>query len=261
MAQPAWPALLTNKDWQKKKGIIAKIAGETGIGAALNAGEAAFKKIDWKKMDATTIMPAERDVDNIEAKQKEAAAHYSSVIEPARAKLRDIRDAAASTASEWRKNKAIPSSAVKAVEAIGASASFLATELKDNSSTMKDYGKTFTDMIATKKKNAAEEAKKLEVTIKNLVKALSEATKTPSKQFWSEGNTSAHQRCRSMCNAIRNIPELKQPYWATWQKFGDEYHKDAPDGDPAERKAMQAKIKTVITATMAFQKDYKRHLG
>jgi hypothetical protein len=42
-----YPKILTNDDWQKKKGKIAKIAGETGIGALMKKFEAEHKKADF----------------------------------------------------------------------------------------------------------------------------------------------------------------------------------------------------------------------
>lgn len=254
---PEWPATLTNADWQKKKGNIAKLAGETGIGDAMTAAEKDFKKIDWKKMDAREIAPKDRDIPVIKARQDAAGEHYRDVIAPVREKVKKIRDLAEKTAADWKKNKLIPSSSRKAAEAVASEAETLWMTLKSNSSLFDAYNKTFTDMIAVKEKMAVDEAKKLDVTVSNLETALKEFAKTPTKAAWFTGNTSAHQRCRSMCNAIRNIPALKDVYWRTWQPFGDEYHRDAPDGEQ-EAEVMKQKGSTVWKALQTFKTNYKR---
>lgn len=55
--EPEYPADLTKKHWDKNKSLSAKIAGETGVGAAAAACEAAFKKVEWGFFDAFHHMP------------------------------------------------------------------------------------------------------------------------------------------------------------------------------------------------------------
>jgi len=258
VADPTWPVTLTDKDWQKKKGNISKLAGETGIGDAMDDAEKAFDKIDWKKFDAREILPQDRDISNLKALKSAAGDYYKSTVEPVRVKVKKIKDLAEKTAAEWKKKTLIPSSARKAAEAVASEADKFWLTLKGNSSTFDEYMKTFDTMIAVKEKNAIDEAKKLDVTIANLETALKDFAKAPTKAAWSTGNTSSHQRCRSMCNSIRNIPALKDEYWSTWQKFGDEYHRDAPDGGEEETAAMKTKGQTVWKALATFKANYRK---
>jgi hypothetical protein len=76
----------------------------------------------------------------------------------------------------------------------------------------------------------------------------------------SQTMTSRHQRCRSMCNTIRAVPKLKAKYWGTWEKFGDGYHRDCPDG-PQEQDVMRRKIQTVSTELAKFKASYVRDLA
>jgi hypothetical protein len=46
------PEILTKQNWDKKKGIIAKLAGPTGIGDKLEELRKAYAKVDWKKVNA-----------------------------------------------------------------------------------------------------------------------------------------------------------------------------------------------------------------
>jgi hypothetical protein len=48
MTQIPYPPALTDKDWQKKKGLLAKVKiGETGMGAKLKVMEEGYAKIPW----------------------------------------------------------------------------------------------------------------------------------------------------------------------------------------------------------------------
>ena len=61
---PAYPAVLTKANWDKNKGVVAKMAGATGVGDALSKLEAAYKAVDWKKFadrdqQAGPVQPAQ----------------------------------------------------------------------------------------------------------------------------------------------------------------------------------------------------------
>jgi hypothetical protein len=258
---PTWPAILTDRDWQKKKGNVAKVAGKTGIGAAMTAAEKAFAKIEWPKFDARNMLPHDRDEPKIKAAKANCAALYKSTVEPARVKLKDLRDIATKQAAAWKKNKLIPAATVKHLETIANTADTLWITLKSNSQVFSSRLATFDTLLAEKVKQEQDELAKINVTIANLEKALADIVRTPTKAAWSTGNTSAHQRCRSMCNTIRNVPKLKAKYWGTWEKFGNFYHKDAPDGAPEETAAMTAKIDTVKRELAKFKASYRGDLA
>ena len=52
--RPDYPAILTKTNWDKNKGVVAKMAGATGVGDALSKLEAAYKAVDWKKFEIAT---------------------------------------------------------------------------------------------------------------------------------------------------------------------------------------------------------------
>lgn len=256
---PVWPMILTNADWQKKKGAFAKVAGKSGVGEAMTAAEKAFKKIDWNIFVAQSILPAQRDQDVIVARKAASITAFKTTVEPTRVQLKKLRDVATKTAGDWKKSKLIPSSATKHVQDVAKAADFLFISLAGNSQVMTSRLKTFDDMLAAKKKFERDEIQKLDTSIENLEKALAAAAADPTKATWSLGSSSAHQRCRSMCNAIRNVPKLKTKYWSTWQPFGDEYNKDVPEG-PREAEVMKKKIATVKTELAKFKANYKNDL-
>jgi hypothetical protein len=262
MPIPTWPEILTNTDWQKKKGAISKIGGKTGVGEAMTASQNAFKGIDWSLFDAATAlpMPKDRDPDKIVAAKAACVQEFKTKVEPTRAQLKTLRDKATAVAGAWKKNRLIPASSTKHIEDVTKAADAFSLGLAGNSQNLTTLLKTFDTMLAVKQKAEQDELAKVDVTIANLEKALLEAAAKPTKKSWSEGSTSAHQRCRSMCNMIRNVPKLKAKYWGTWQKFGDEYHKDAAEG-ALEAAAMKKKIETVKTELAKFKASYKKDLA
>src|SRR5438552_15479493 len=56
MAKIELPVILTVADWNKKKGVIAKMAGETGIGAELAKVKVVYDKISWPDLDPDAAM-------------------------------------------------------------------------------------------------------------------------------------------------------------------------------------------------------------
>jgi hypothetical protein len=259
---PVWPAVLTDKDWQKKKGPIAKLATKTGIGTKMTAVQKEFAKIKWEKFEASQIPPNQKHEATILKYRQAAEDHYKTAVEPVRTELLKLADLAGKQALAWKKNRLIPSAVTKHAETVSAEAKKLAGEIKSNGPFMLDRIPQFNKLIEQSKQKAKLEIAKLEDAITNLEKALGEAARTPTKSFWADDmHNSAHQRCRSMCNAIRNIPPLHAKYWKTWQPFGDEYHKDAPDGPPAETTAMTKKIHTVQRELATFKANYKRDLA
>lgn len=265
---PEWPKSLTNADWQKKKGNIAKLAGETGLGDAMTDAEKEFNKIDWQKMDASGVLPKDRNIPTIKQRQQDTIPYYRSTIEPVRTKVKKIKDLAEKTAADWKKNKLIPSSSRKAAEDVANAADMLWMELKGNSSSMEGLYKSFDKLIEEKQHHIREAVKVFGSVVSSLEDCLKKFASAPkmTKALWEQGkegdytiSPAPHQACRSICNGVRRIPELNEVFWDTWKPFGDFYHKDAPDGE-GEAKAMKAKGQTVWQALQTLKKDYPKIL-
>jgi hypothetical protein len=132
MALPAYPAMLTDKDWQKHKGVIAKMAGETGIGAQMDKTETAWKKIAWAKFDAAKIWADmnPKKVEDYDKKLEEAKKEHAK-LDPVKKELWALRDLATKVTEGWKANKLIPKSSREHVEKIASTADSLALQLKD----------------------------------------------------------------------------------------------------------------------------------
>jgi hypothetical protein len=129
MALPTYPEMLTNRDWQKQKGAIAKVAGETGIGAQMDKVKALWDKVAWAKFDAEKLCQGMKSLDVWEKAFAEAKKEYPKV-EPVKKELWALRDLAKATADKWKANKLIPKASREHVENIAKTADVLSVALK-----------------------------------------------------------------------------------------------------------------------------------
>ncbi|MBC7740128.1 MAG: hypothetical protein H7245_23640, partial [Candidatus Saccharibacteria bacterium] len=91
-----YPVALTDKDWQTKKGILAK-AVKTGLQAELKKGEDLHKKIETSALLLARLSP--KTMADLGLGLKQAKDYYKANVEPLRTLLRVIKAAAAKAAA------------------------------------------------------------------------------------------------------------------------------------------------------------------
>ncbi|MFT5423234.1 MAG: hypothetical protein ACI89L_001008 [Phycisphaerales bacterium] len=167
MALVAYPKALTNKDWQKQKGTLAK-SKKTGLGEKLTALEAAHKKIDWDKLTAIGYgrLNTEKEVDEA---QKKAMTYYKGSVLTVRTDALALSKKAGEVAKEFKKSKLIPKSARIAAEDISSGSMNFGTALKSLDSewaTFEKYreqlksGKGSTEVVIKRAADAPKPTKK-----------------------------------------------------------------------------------------------------
>jgi len=114
---PAYDTVLTQKNWDKNKGTLAKMAGYTGMGDALRTLEADYKKVDWTMFDMQVLFPR-GSKDFTLPKLKTAM---------------DEADVAEKTEKDYKANKLVPKSATALCASIAKAAEQLATAANPNS--------------------------------------------------------------------------------------------------------------------------------
>jgi hypothetical protein len=110
----AIPKILTVADWNAKKGVIAKMAGETGIGAALAKLKTDWDKVDWAEIDPDAAVTkhakngtmTSQALDQLEPIAKENI----HKVEPVRNQLKAIVKLTGDIETKWKTSKVIPSS-------------------------------------------------------------------------------------------------------------------------------------------------------
>ena len=114
MPLPEIPVILTVADWKSKKGTIAKMAGETGIGAALAKLKVEFDKVPWDVLDPDSAYRANTKTGKgtlaLAQKLGPIAISNQSKLEPVRKQLQAIKTLTETIEKKWKASKIIPSS-------------------------------------------------------------------------------------------------------------------------------------------------------
>jgi hypothetical protein len=131
MAIPTIPTILTKADWDKAKGVIAKVGvGETGVGAAMDKVKAAYAAVDWKKFNAKTAFSQDpSDPALVDEALKAAKAEFAKV-EKVRVELRNLEALATKAQAVFKSKALIPKSSTEHVGKIAAAADQMAVALK-----------------------------------------------------------------------------------------------------------------------------------
>jgi hypothetical protein len=113
-----YPEILMRKDWDKKKGVFAKMAGQTGVGEQCDKVQAAYKKVNWIRLNAyeSRIKLGKWGDDtftrpNWEKLLKDASAEASTNLAKVGAECYKLRDLCQKVAVDFKKSKTVPSSA------------------------------------------------------------------------------------------------------------------------------------------------------
>ena len=209
----AWPKELTNKEWQKKKGLKDKLkkATKTGLGKMLEDAEKEWKKINWDSLDASTAM-----------KPVDPSAKYKAIQEIAFAKaqaLAELKNQVATTRKVLMKASGLARDAAKSGE-LSKDATVAANAISKGLLDQEQLIRTISlDDFAQKAQRFQQlfdmQVNKLDGDINNLEAAIKKVLKTPTHEQW---NAEVKQRCRSVGNTLGNFDVFKAQ-WKVWVKF------------------------------------------
>jgi hypothetical protein len=202
-----YPVELTNTDWQKKKGTLAKMT-KSGLGDSLTKTEAMFKNIDLQILDPAAV-PAKTE-EQLQARVTAAKAHYAKTVAPLMKEMQAVRGAA-KEAAETLKKAIGGSTGAKAAEAVEKSASIFSVTLKS------------LDMEAAVKQVRADIAKKNELASKLLGQGINkfvvgakEFLSAPSLPSWEKN---IKQQGRSVSNSVAQLKAYNERFWTEFEKF------------------------------------------
>jgi len=131
--KPVIPEILTDKNWQKNKGLIAKSQGETGISVLMRKLATDYVRVNWKLFSpATSIPAAERDLYRMRETMKEAEQAKTGPCDKVAKSAIALSQAAAKLAHEWEKSKLIPASSRKHAKNVADAAADFAVDVTDS---------------------------------------------------------------------------------------------------------------------------------
>jgi hypothetical protein len=129
--------VLTKANWDKNKGVLAKMAGFTGVGESLTKLKATYDKVAWDVLELPWVKtkPSQADftLPKLEAMTKAAVAEMNGGAAALRTQALATRDLAKKTEAQFKANKAIPSSSAALCTQIAAAAEHLAISVNTNS--------------------------------------------------------------------------------------------------------------------------------
>mgnify|MGYP001167332676 CR=1 FL=1 len=240
------PAVLTQKDWDKNKGALAKAAGKTGVGDAMKAVAKAHDAIDWKKLSVSVNAPSNATVADLDDLFDEAKAEYKRSVDPLRTQLQKLRDLAEAAAKKFKANKLIPKDSTAHAEKVAKAADQLFVAFNQSS-----LGAKITDdyegMREAMKKADEVRAKGREILEKymlTLAKKLKTAKSVEEyRQLWSED-------IRGIGTQLPKMPDLKE-FVKEWRGISSQDQLPETDED------VKSKCKAVMAVLVKIDKQMK----
>ena len=204
--RPDYPAVLTKTNWDRNKGVIAKMAGATGVGDAPAKLESAYKPVDWKKFEIAANKPNPFSLPKLEAMKKAAIAEMNGNAAKLRAAAFAARDAAKKASGELKKNPLTKSAGAicdqieKAADfmGVGANGNSLGGDIQKDVDEAKNAFDTTAKAIKTK----------IPSTVSALVKAIKAAGDPPTPKSWKDA--AMMTKCRDLNQLIGNVPKLTE---------------------------------------------------
>ena len=242
-----YPKELTNKDWQKKKGVGGKMT-KTGLGAVLDKAEAAHKKIDWTKLDPNSDSPKTKaDIEKAVAASK---AYYKKNVEPLTAELNKVKSTAENAARKLEKT-ATGKSAGKAAKEIAKAADQFAVGTKS------------IDLEALVAKSNARVEKLNKLADKMLDQALKkwiagQKAYLASDQTVQDWEAHIKQNGRSVSNSVKQLEAYNKKFWKDFSKFqGFDLATLKLSDDEEATKAKRAKVVKLANAQVKEIASFK----
>ena len=130
MAIPKYPDILTDRNWQKNKGLFAKAAGETGVGAQMKIVEKKFGEIKWEQFDVRTALKGGANADEANLALSTARGAYEKRVKPLVVEIDKLYKKAEDAEKKFRASKAIPKSAGDHAGKVKAAAKLLSAQVK-----------------------------------------------------------------------------------------------------------------------------------
>lgn len=203
----AYPGILTNKDWQKKKGLIGKMK-KTGIGDVLDKAEAVHKKIDWAEMAVSKDNPA--NMEELKTAIQAVKTYYAKAIVPYEKALTEVADTAEGAIKDVKKMIGA-GSVVKAIEAIVKEAKTQRVTLK--SLDLESDIKAMVERIERRQELARVH---MNDSLKKFVIGAKAFLSDPTPENWDKH---IKQAGRSVSNSVKELENYNRVFWKEFQKF------------------------------------------
>lgn len=251
------PVELTNAHWQKKKGNIAKMAGETGVGKAMDDLAKAFAKIDFNKYDAGMLVQNEKNPAVIEEHRKKLVAYaQGSDVEGVRKAIRVVWNKADDAAKAFKANKLVPKSATAAAEnvakvcanyltAVGTHGLYFDSQMKK----FDEYSKRALEVMNAAKVEALKYTKSIETEAKAVLR------NPTAEQYIGEATTGFFQNLRGMQASLAILMKIDPVFKKHRNNFMNISQDSAKPKDDESPEEIKKRVAEAIKYNTAAKSD------
>jgi|GEM_PF-3086689 len=203
--RPDYDTLLTARNWDKKKGVFAKMVGRTGIGSALQKLEKTYNQVNWDALEMTKKKPRPFNLRTWDRMRDDAIKEMNGGLAKLRKECYTVRDLAKATEAKFKKKKTVPKSATQLCADIAKQADFMGVGANANSmgtriEKMYAFGRRATDFTAEGI------AKKAPAKVAAALKSLATVTRSPTYETWKR--LQMMTRARDVNQYIGNVSKL-----------------------------------------------------
>jgi hypothetical protein len=246
------PKILTVADWNRNKGVIAKMAGETGIGAALAKLKTEFDKIPWDVLDPDAALAKDgntgiQTIAKLDKLEPLARAQYGKVKET-RDELAAIVKLTTAIEAKWRTSKVIPNSSRKHVGQMKVEAGNFDIALKSIDNDWKAARVRITKAEERLKAVALQKFKVYITQLRQFGKEVKEAGTVEA--YLGKAKTGFHQNIRGLNAALERSNNEELIAWKdkNWKAFAQDAYK------PTSNSQVAAKVDKVLETIDDFER-------
>jgi hypothetical protein len=232
MPVPQIPDELTVNYWQEHKGIIATMAGFTGISQSIREVHAAYDLVDWDLFDARNAEGNgwKLGLQEFDSRFAQARANYSTVV-ALRDKVIQLRSLAGETAGSFRDAALIPASSRRVVEAIQVAADHFAVELRSMDLIWAHHREHLIQVLTEFRRAIGVLMKEVD-----LQSGFFQVLPDPPAM---ELQKVALQKCRAITINIRSQEDMRPLLFDDWNRVAQESFYAVQDGEPVRQKARE----------------------
>ena len=129
MAIPKYPPELTQAQWTRNKGLVAKAsARDTGLGALMAQSETLYKAVDWDKFDVRKVLAGGATGAQAQEAYQAAYNEYAKKVKPLVAKVTELHNKSVIIEGQFKNSKTIPKTTTAYVTKIKDSSKLFAAQ-------------------------------------------------------------------------------------------------------------------------------------
>lgn len=249
----AYPAILTKKDWNKKKGTIAKMAGKTGTGPLMDECETEYGKLDPLQFtpDKYGVRLSSNDLGSLQAAQKSAKDDWGKAVGKLGKKLHALAKKLKEVETEWKASKVIPKKAAEHAAAVQQAANSFAANVEASGRTV--FGPQFEQMQMMMEASIQKAVNDIKTQISTLEKGMAKVSS--GEKTVSEWRLHCKQQARSVFNSVYALEDLRAKHGKTWEPIADPDKFESNIKKETESEDMEKMINKVKKAIASLKSD------